>query len=230
MISFLSILKKDKRVRLVFMTLLSIVIFTLIYLYCNDEEFITWIGSYYQAPTERIAYLNDLFDRMKVGKKGDRDGGVKVAGMMSKKAFMDLPIFKETGKRGKFGVGDIIYILREHDVRTKSQSAVELRSNIFDVLDNKGDNMMGYIPRDVFISLPVNMKYIGKYVSPDAGKINYTEIAANKNYKFGFIDRLYFSVIIQSTVGFGDVVPASRRVRIIATLQALSTLLIVAFH
>lgn len=198
-------------------------------MFCNDEEFITWIGSYYQAPSMRIAYLNDIYDRLKIGKNGDKEMGKKVAGMLSRKDFMGLPIFKESGTGGMKG-GDIIYILREHDVRTRSQEAVQLRSDLFDILDNKGDQIMGYIPRNVFISIPVNMKYIGKYVSPSSEKINYTEIAANKNYKFGFIDRLYFSVITQSTVGFGDVVPASRRVRIIATLQALSTLLIVAFH
>ena len=177
MISFLPALKRDKRMRLILITLLSIGMFTIIYMFCNDEEFITWIGSYYQAPSERIAYLNDLFDKLKIGKDGDRAKGGKVAGMMSRKAFMNLPIFKERGKGGETGVGEVIYILREHDVRTKSQEAVELRSDLFDVLDDRGGKIMGYIPRNVFISLPVNMKYIGKYVSPQAGKINYTEIA-----------------------------------------------------
>lgn len=41
-----------------------------------------------------------------------------------------------------------------------------------------------------------------------------------------FISKLYTSVIIQSTVGFGDIVPRSSVMKIIISTQALSTLII----
>lgn len=208
----------DKRFRALIITAISILVFAAAYSFCNDEEFITWIGSYYQAPTVRIMYLTDLFN--KVGEK--KNGG----DMMSRKTFLGLPIFKDDE--------DVIYVLRGHDVRTRTERAKKLREDIFDVMDNKEgegkDNVRGFIRRSTFIGLPLNMKLIGQYASPSAGKLNYTEIAENKNYKFGLLDRLYFSVITQSTIGFGDVVPASRRVRLLAALQAVSTLVIVFLH
>ena len=41
-----------------------------------------------------------------------------------------------------------------------------------------------------------------------------------------FFDRLYYSVITQTTLGTGDIFPASRKVRILAMLQAMSTIFI----
>lgn len=201
-------------------TLISIVVFAVIYSFCDDEEFITWIGSYYQEPTVRLMYLTDVFRKLakNIGGVGDRKGEK----MLARKDFIELPIFKD--KKGE------VYILKEHDVRTLSEDAKRLREDIFDISDNKGDDRRGFISKSVFVGLPLDTKYIGKYVSPHERKLNYTEIAANKNYKFGLLDRFYFSVITQSTIGFGDVVPASRRVRTIAMCQALCTLLIVGLH
>ena len=208
----------DKRFRMLIVTAISMLVFAAIYSFCDDEEFITWIGSYYQAPTVRIMYLTDLFNKFVEKKDG--------VGMVSRKTFVGLPIFKDNK--------DIIYVLPQHDVRTRTRDAIKLREDIFDIMDNREgegkDNLRGFIKRSTFIGMPLNMRFIGQYTSPSAGKLNYTKIAEDKNYKFGVLDRLYFSVITQSTIGFGDVVPASRRVRLLAALQAVSTLVIVALH
>ena len=41
-------------------------------------------------------------------------------------------------------------------------------------------------------------------------------------------DRLYFSSIVQSNLGLGDVFPASKRTRIILMLQTFVTYIIIA--
>ena len=205
-----------KRLHKIWLILLSIAVFTTIYAFCDDEELITWIGGYYKAPTVRLIYLTDLFRKSAVSVKGVKNDWK----MMPRDVFTDLPIFKDD--KGE------VYILREHDARTITEDAKRLREDVFDILDDKGDNKRGVIPQSVFVDIPLNMSMIGKYVSPDEKKLNYTEIAADKSYKFSLLDRLYFSTITQTTIGFGDVVPASRRVRMLAMLQAFCTLLIVA--
>lgn len=41
---------------------------------------------------------------------------------------------------------------------------------------------------------------------------------------YNYFDRLYFSIITQTTIGFGDIYPATRELRFIVSLQALSTI------
>ncbi len=220
--------KVEQKFRILIMTFVSIVVFTIIYWFCDNEEFITWIGSYYQSPTESIMYLTDLFNKLHKGEpeRGDMKKEKKVINgkhSITRKTFVDIPIYKDHDDK-------VIYILPEHNERTMTDKAITMRKNIFDLLNNSSNDDKGFMSRSIFVGLPLNMKYIGNYVSPYKQKLNYTNIAANKNYKFSLLDRLYFSTITQATIGFGDVVPASKRVRVLATLQALSTLLIVALH
>lgn len=212
----------DKKMQMLLVTLLSIIIFSILYSFCDDEEFTSWIGSYYKAPTPRLMYLTDLFDKL----AGDVPVAKSDEKMISRKRFVEIPIFK--------GEGDGIYILKKHNDISLGSDAVRLRENIFDIMDERETEMLGtvrgHIKRSTFVGIPVDMKYIGDYVSPHIKKLDYTEIAADKHYRFGFVDRLYFSIITQSTIGFGDVVPASTRVRLLAGLQALCTLIIVSVH
>ena len=41
-----------------------------------------------------------------------------------------------------------------------------------------------------------------------------------------YFRRLYFSIITQTTVGFGDVIPNSNRCRLLVSIQSLSTLIL----
>ena len=45
-----------------------------------------------------------------------------------------------------------------------------------------------------------------------------------------YLRRLYFSIITQTTIGYGDVVPNSEKTRFIAGLQAFSTLLLIIIY
>lgn len=42
-----------------------------------------------------------------------------------------------------------------------------------------------------------------------------------------FLNRLYFSIMTQSTIGFGDVLPNSDMTRFVAGIQGLSTILLI---
>ena len=42
-----------------------------------------------------------------------------------------------------------------------------------------------------------------------------------------FFERLYFSIITQTTIGYGDIVPNSDATRFVVAIQALSTILII---
>lgn len=194
-------------------SVVSVLFFTCLYAMCYDEEFTTWIETYYKPPTNKIMYMTDLFDNISVNNGNDK--------VVHKQQFVDIPIFKEN---------DIVYILHKHDSRSSSSDAEKLRRDIYDLTYSvsKGDSK-GLL-RHEFVNIPLNMKYIGDYVSPNAQKLNYTLIAQNKKYKFGILDRLYFSTITQATVGYGDVVPASKRVRVLAGLQAFSTLVILSLQ
>lgn len=40
-------------------------------------------------------------------------------------------------------------------------------------------------------------------------------------------DRLYYSTVIQTTLGFGNILPSDNRLRVFTMIQALSTILII---
>ncbi len=43
----------------------------------------------------------------------------------------------------------------------------------------------------------------------------------------GYFERLYYSAIVQTTIGLGDIVPNSKRARVITMVQALTTILLI---
>lgn len=61
----------------------------------------------------------------------------------------------------------------------------------------------------------------------------YTVLSTNTREDFNkmtnFLDFLYYSIMTQSTVGYGDITPNSNKVRILSALQALTTVLLISF-
>lgn len=47
--------------------------------------------------------------------------------------------------------------------------------------------------------------------------------------KITFWEAIYFTIITQSTIGYGDIVPKSVVTRILVTVQALSTIILVIY-
>ena len=54
--------------------------------------------------------------------------------------------------------------------------------------------------------------------------INNTNNAYPHNFKIHWIDAIYFSLVTQSTVGYGSIVPASLFAKCIVSLQVFSTI------
>ncbi len=50
----------------------------------------------------------------------------------------------------------------------------------------------------------------------------------NEN-KITFWEAIYFTIITQSTIGYGDIVPKSVITRLLVTVQALSTIILVIY-
>ena len=47
--------------------------------------------------------------------------------------------------------------------------------------------------------------------------------------KISFWEAIYFTIITQSTIGYGDIVPKSPITRLLVTFQALSTIILVIY-
>ena len=54
-------------------------------------------------------------------------------------------------------------------------------------------------------------------------------IRDSNEHKISFWEAIYFTIITQSTIGFGDIVPKSPLTRFLVSFQALSTILLVIY-
>lgn len=54
-------------------------------------------------------------------------------------------------------------------------------------------------------------------------------IRDSNEHKISFWEALYFTIITQSTIGYGDIVPKSSLTRFLVSFQALSTILLVIY-
>lgn len=54
-------------------------------------------------------------------------------------------------------------------------------------------------------------------------------IKDSNEHKISFWEALYFTIITQSTIGYGDIVPKSSLTRFLVSFQALSTILLVIY-
>ena len=97
---------------------------------------------------------------------------------------------------------------------------MRMRTDIYDAFTK--DNDMDF---KIFREIPINIENYNINV-PDDLEIPFDGTLNLGSAVTDYFDRLYFSVVTQTTLGYGDIFPASRKVRIITMLQALSTLAI----
>ncbi len=95
---------------------------------------------------------------------------------------------------------------------------MELKKTLFNIY--AGDNKMSL---DEFTSLP--FKYDLYHVTDP--KLLHSISMSSRYTVSDYFDRLYFSAITQTTVGYGDIFPANRTLRFFTMLQALSTIFII---
>ena len=183
-----------------FYTIFCIIFYSLIYLSCKNKEFAGWLNSEGKHYTVNDKKKYVLF------KKYSEDDKI-----ISKDNFVKMPIYKIHNK----------FVLE--NLTNKNFNPVETvktRMDLFDAFSQKGK-----LDFKQFRNIPIsaekfNIKVPNDLVLPFDGTLNMGRAVVD------YFDRLYFSVITQTTLGYGDIFPASRKVRIISMLQALSTVLI----
>jgi hypothetical protein len=187
--------------RKIWYTIFCIFFFSLIYLSCKDKEFAGWLNSEGKHYT-----VNDKKKYLLFKKYSDNDK------TLTKDEFIKMPIFKIHNK----------YVLETLVGKNFNPiETVKTRQDLFDAfatdakLDFKDFRNMPVEATKLNINIPQDL------VLPFDGTLNLGNAVTD------YFDRLYFSIVTQTTLGYGDIFPASRKVRIIAMLQALSTIAIV---
>lgn len=72
-------------------------------------------------------------------------------------------------------------------------------------------------------------KNLKKKINKETEISNINNDITNKSKIQKFFDRVYFSIVTGTTLGYGDIYPLSNRVKIIVILQLLTTIIIL-FH
>ena len=186
--------------RKIWYTIICVIFFSLVYLSCKNKEFAGWLNSEGAHYTENDKKKYVLFKKYGHDKK-----------TIVRDEFSNMPIFKIDNK----------YVFE--NLVGKNFNPLEvmrMRSDIYDAFTK--DNDMDF---KIFREIPINIDQFNIDVPSDL------EIPFDGTLNLGsavtdYFDRLYFSVVTQTTLGYGDIFPASRKVRVITMFQALSTLAI----
>ena len=183
----------DKKIYLTFIFLLF---FTILYAYCDDNEFHGWVDTARFRTNIEKKYLSNLF--YKFAKKG--------YGYLRLDQFLKMPIIVRENK----------FYFSDNNSEITDPANIGAKKILFSIYDKQNKNKITY---KEFLDLPIEVDSIPgsdktyKPITPYDTKEN------NTNAVNTIFDRLYFSAIIQSNLGLGDIFPASKRVRIIMLLQ-----------
>lgn len=194
-------LYKNHNVYKIIYILLMVFIFSIIYTFFDDNEFAGWI---------EFTHASSLFDidhktKVKIFSKYAKE----YQNFLTKTEFMRIPIVKDNYD---------LYIYQRPSYFSESPENIKVRSLLFDVYSQ--DNKMSL---DEFTSIPFKLEQYDEKELEILKMIDLSRKFAVTNY----FDRLYYSVTIQTTLGFGDIFPASKALRFFTMLQALSTIFII---
>ena len=185
----------------IYYVIFMILIFSLLYTFFSNEDFAGWIE------VSNNPYF--FIDKFKIKFYVFTEYSKKYKNFITKDEFMKIPIMK---------LGNYLHILNKNNkkkLKDKNKKIKEIFFNIY-AIDNK-------LSLDEFTSLP--FKYDLYDIKTD--KISKLLAMSTKYSVSDYFDRLYFSIITQTTVGYGDIFPANRLLRILTMLQALSTIFII---
>jgi len=185
----------------VYYVIFMILVFSLLYTFFSNEDFAGWIE------VSNNPYF--FIDKFKIKFYVFTEYSKKYKNFITKDEFMKIPVMK---------LGNYLHVLNKNNKTTledKNKKIKEIFFNIY-AIDNK-------LSLDEFTSLP--FKYDLYDIKTD--KISKLLAMSTKYSVSDYFDRLYFSIITQTTVGYGDIFPANRLLRILTMLQALSTIFII---
>ena len=194
-------IKTSHFIKLVVMVSL-IFFFSIIYSWFPDEGFVGWVNISDDSMYKSATYR--YFTFLKYNGTGDD--------LMDLQTFMKIPmaIISTSGH---------LAVFKAPTSTTEQYNRSGEQEKLFYMYAKK-NNM---ITINEFISIPfIIMSPSMEKVSP---KIIMTQRLAVQNW----FDRLYYSVITQSAIGFGDIFPGTRMLRLVTMLQAVSTLIVLLY-
>ncbi len=175
-----------------------IIFFTFMYFTCDDKEFAGFLNSEARIYTKEDKIKYALFKKYK-NKKNNYITLIE---------FLNIPIIVKN---------NIYYYSKKYDLDNQ-----EINRVIFNSYDK---NNNGKIDLQAFLDLPIRTDLI-THINTNKIEFPYDSKIVMGQSVATFFDRLYYSVVTQTTLGTGDIFPASRKVRILSMLQAMSTIFI----
>lgn len=185
-------------IKKIIFVVLSILIFSIIYMFFDNREFGGFmdVEQKFLDQTERERLKKKIFKQY----AGDKN-------YLNKEDFTKIPIVKIEGN---------ILIIKPENMTDK----LKLKNGELTALFNlyQTNDRLSF---ELFDLMPITMGYYDM----DIDDINkYFEYKTNS--VINYFDRLYYSVIVQSSLGLGDVFPNTRKLRIVTMFQALTTFII----
>ena len=189
--------EKNNYIMKIILYSISVLLFSIIYNYCEDNEFAGWVDTASKSLLEEDKYMAYVFNKYSNNKN-----------YINVNDFLKIPIYKKDNE----------------------WFVLEKNNNITDDYKNKEDKYKLFNKLKNYNNLLYENEFLGVSISIE--NININNIPYDMNFPINFdtpktsavnsyFDRLYFSCITQSLLGYGDIFPISNRTRIIVILQSI---------
>lgn len=179
---------------------IMIFIFSIIYTFFDNDQFAGWIN----ISTKTFPGYDRV--KMEVYYKHAK----RYKNFMTKEEFLEIPMLK---------INEELHIIK--DPTPETRNFIPLQEAIF-----KAYSHYNKLRVEDFVTIPFRV-HLYKYDIEHAAYIPNEIILTNKYAVTDYFDRLYYSVIIQTALGFGDIFPNNKLLRLFTMLQAFSTIFII---
>ena len=186
----------------IYLAIISVLFFTLLYSICENDEFHGWVDTKKIRSNEEKKYLQSLFNKY-----------VNKNGTLNLKDFVKMPIIMKDNK---------FFLTDDDDEQSSEKEEIKNKETLFKIFDKNNNNT---ITEKMFLKMPLKLDMVSKF--SQGYSTTYPDQQDNNNAVNTIFDRFYFSCIIQSNLGLGDIYPSSRRVRLIMLLQVFVTYVII---
>ena len=186
----------------IYLAIISVLFFTLLYSICENDEFHGWVDTKKIRSNEEKKYLQSLFNKY-----------VNKNGTLNLKDFVKMPIIMKDNK---------FFLTDDDDEKAQEKEEIKNKETLFKIFDKNNSNK---ITEKMFLKMPFKLDMVSKF--SQGYSTTYPDQQDNNNAVNTIFDRFYFSCIIQSNLGLGDIYPSSRRVRLIMLLQVFVTYVII---
>mgnify|MGYP000023437970 CR=1 FL=1 len=189
--------EKNNYIMKIILYLISILLFSIIYNFCQDNEFAGWVDTTSKSLLEEDKYMAYIFQKYSNKKN-----------YINLNNFLKIPIYKKDNEW---------FVLEKENYITNNYKNKEEKYKLFNKLKNYNNllNENEFLGVSISIenintnNIPYDINFPINFKTPKASAVN------------SYFDRLYFSCISQSLLGYGDIFPISNRTRIIVIFQSV---------